>query len=94
MTDRIYTFNFQIYSTNIKLNDQQVIEYEFIQLGNTTCTINNQLILKSGSVLSRWKESIAVNQKTGTQYTLKWDNPSDPDNKLLVITKVELIVKK
>jgi aspartyl/asparaginyl beta-hydroxylase (cupin superfamily) len=88
MTDRAFTFNYQIYNRNAWLNDTNVFMYEFINLSNSSVTINNQMTLKGGTLLTRFKEDIQTGEKTATQYVIKFLNEADPNNALLVITKI------
>lgn len=88
MTDRAFTFNYQVYTKNAYLNDQNVFQYEFINLSTASVTLNNQLTLKAGTNLSQYKEDIQNGEKTATQYYIKFANDSDPTNSLLVITKI------
>lgn len=83
-----FIFTFQIYNDTTKLDDMEVHQYEFIMLGTNPCIINDQMELKLGSVLSRWKEDIQGGEKTAAQYTIKFPIPNDPDNSILVVTKV------
>jgi hypothetical protein len=83
-----FTFHFQIYKQNIVLNDTNVFMYEFIAMGKNPVIINNQLRLVAGTELFRFKEDILENQKTVTQYTLKFADNDSPDNAVLVITKI------
>ena len=86
--DRAFTFNYQIYSKNAWLNDTNVFMYEFINLSTASVQINNQMTLKAGTNLSRFKEDIQAGEKTATQYFIKFLDESDPTNSLLVITKI------
>lgn len=86
--DRAFYFNYQIYSKNAWLNDTNVYMYEFVNLSIAEVTLNNQLTLKAGTNLSRFKEDIQAGEKTATQYYIKFADETDPTNSLLVITKI------
>lgn len=92
MKDIAFTFFYNTYSKNVQLNDTNVFMYEFVVVGSTQVTINNQMTLKAGSNLSRFKEDIQAGEKTATQYNIKWLDEKDPANALLVITKVPVIL--
>lgn len=83
-----FIYQFEIVTTNRKLNDQQVYQYQFIVLGSPSVTINDVMVLRVGSGLDQWLEPINSGEKTKTQYTIKFANSKDPLNKLLVITKI------
>ena len=81
----IYTF----YDRDTLINDQNVVEYHFLNYGQNV-VINNCLLLTAPSpnTRSEYKETINEGEKTVTQYRLKFANSNPAQNKLLVISKV------
>ena len=81
----IYTF----YDRDTLINDQNVVEYHFLNYGNAV-TINNCLLLTAPSpnTRSEYKETINEGEKTVTQYRLKFSSQVTAQNRLLVISKV------
>ena len=83
-----FMFQYQLVTTNMNLNDQNVFKFRFIVLGANPVTINEVITLKLGSALSDFSEDINYGEKTKTQYRITFQNRIDPNNMLLVIQKI------
>lgn len=78
-----------------EINDQNVIEFEFVNLSNSQIKINSTIILETRNLANafyRWKETINENEKTQTIYKVIMDIPINTgrkDHGLLVIQKLK-----
>jgi len=88
-----FTYSFQLYDQDIQnITDQNVYSYEFRNLGDVPVWINNQLYLPGMTVsptMSIFNENMAENEKTKSQYSIRFETDTDFDlKKLLVIQKI------
>jgi hypothetical protein len=90
---RKYKFEFQIITTDTYLVDQNVTSYKFINKGDNTATLNNQMVLqlKSGFFYDSYEEMIYTNEKTAQGYKIVFGKQNGiKDNLLQVIKKIEV----
>ena len=90
---RKYKFEFQIITTDTYLVDQNVTSYKFINKGDNTATLNNQmeLKLKAGYFYDSYEEMIYTNEKTAQGYKIVFGTQNTIDkNELHVIKKIEV----
>lgn len=72
------------------INDQNVFEFEFRNLGDVPVWLNNSIYLPGLTVsetLSVYKESIDEGQKTKAQYSVRFETDTDFEYKQLLIIK-------
>lgn len=96
-----FVFHTDVYNTiksatfAIEINDQNVVQFEFINLSNSIVTINNSIKLEprnSPGAFYRWKEDIQENEKTQSIYKIQMDVKTAAiknDFGLLVIQKLK-----
>jgi len=94
-----FRFDFSLYDgkdpDKLSFDDTNVVEYEFINQGNSCCRINDGLLLypvSTGIDPTRWKGTINEKEHDTTAYRFRFeDAPVQVDprlDRLLVITKV------
>lgn len=92
--DRKYKFEFLLIDRDTKIEDQNVIQFTFINLGQTDVYINNQLYLEfrkpNNQTYSEFKEDIHTGQKTAQSYFIRFVKNDDKKNALQVIQKIEV----
>lgn len=87
--EKAFTFISEIISRNKKINDQNTFQYRFFNLGGTDLLINNTIPLPIvAPMFGQYTEDIQNNEKTATQYSVTFKVESDPNNKLLIISKI------
>jgi len=96
-----FIFHTEVYKTtpgkknSFEINDQNVIEFEFINLSNSQISINKSITLETRNLANsfyRWKETINENEKTQTIYKIIMDIPINTGRKdlgLIVIMKMK-----
>jgi len=90
---RKYKFEFQIITTDTYIVDQNATSYKFINKGDNTVTLNNQMVLqlKSGFFYDSYEEMIYTNEKTAQGYNIVFGHQNTIDkNELQVIKKIEV----
>lgn len=72
------------------VNDQNVYQFEFRNLGDVPVWINNNIYLPGmtvSGVMSRFIETINQDEKTKAQYTIRFATDSDFETQLLQVIK-------
>lgn len=74
ITEAQFVFRFMYYEKNTTINDTNVVQYEFINQGNTVIDINGMLLQPSASGLEpvRWIGAIQNNENDVTVYKVKF----------------------
>lgn len=74
ITEAQFVFRFMYYEKNTTINDTNVVQYEFINQGNTVIDINGMLLQPSASGLEpvRWISAIQNNENDVTVYKVKF----------------------
>ena len=77
-----FTFRFQYYDTDTVVNDTNVIEYEFVNVGRTSVLVNDMELFKDNSgggglglyedTFRRWKCKVNYNEVDTTIYRIKF----------------------
>lgn len=92
--DRKYKFEFLLIDRDTKIEDQNVTQFTFINLGQTDVYINNQLYLEfrktNNQTYSEFKEDIHTGQKTAQSYFIRFVGNDDKKKALQVIQKIEV----
>ena len=87
------SFNFlsELVETNKQIvNDQNVYQFEFRNLGDVPVWINNSIYLPGMNVsgkMSVYKETINQEEKTKAQYSIRFENDTDFEIQLLQVIK-------
>jgi hypothetical protein len=96
MTEK-YKFKFLLVTDDIILEDSDVKQFTFINLGAVNCTINNQLVLYATgtpqyNLAGRYTEVINSLEQTAQGYKLVFPAGSNPDQRFVqVIMKIKVI---
>lgn len=98
-TEQSFIFHTDVYKTqtgktfSIEINDQNVTQFEFINLSKSIVTINNSIVLEPRDQPNyQWKEDINENEKTQTIYKIQMSAPvttTKRDFGLVVIQKMK-----
>ena len=89
----IQAFNFltEVHKKDVQIvNDQNVFEFEFRNLGDVPVWINNNIFLPGITVseaMSIYKESIDQSEKTKAQYFVRFETDTDFEERNLIIIK-------
>ncbi len=83
-----FRFDIQQYKNDATIPDQNVYQYQFIVLGSTAVTINQNMTLRVGSPLASWLEPIKAGEKSAQVYKIRFQNSNDPNNLVIVISKI------
>lgn len=94
--DRKYKFNFLLIDQDIRLVDQNVIEWRFINIGEVDAMLNNNLLLQGSNpntnLFRVFDENMKTDQKTAQSYLVVFDKTANPTavKKIQVIQKIEV----
>ena len=93
--DRKYKFEFLLIDSDMKIEDQNVNQFTFINIGETDVFINNQLYLEhrklNAQTYSDFKEDIHTGQKTAQSYFIRFVKSGTKKNALQIIQKIEVL---
>lgn len=93
-SDRKYKFNFLLIDQDVRLVDQNVIEWRFINIGEQDAVLNNNFLLEAPKVNQFvncvYDENMKTNQKTAQSYNVVFKKLADKINKIQVIQKIEV----
>lgn len=93
-----FVFHIDVYKSQNKeysfeINDQNVVQFEFINLSKSIVVINNSIVLETrDNPFYQWKETINENEKTQNIYRVVMSRPTSPDKRdygLIVIQKMK-----
>ena len=92
--DRKYKFNFILIDQDIKIVDQNVNSFTFINKGTKNVSINNQLLLRGSNAGSNqfdtFSETLAIGEKTAQSYSIVFATGGNDTALLQVIQKIEV----
>lgn len=92
--DRKFKFEFLLIDRDTKIEDQNVIQFTFINIGQTDVFINSQLYLEfrklNNQTYSEFKEDIHTGQKTAQSYFIRFESKPNKQNALQIIQKIEV----
>lgn len=93
--DRKFKFNFLLIDQDIRLVDQNVIEYRFVNIGKVDAVLNNNFLLQSNNPTTNlqktFDENMKTDQKTAQSYSIVFDkNAIATEKKIQVIQKIEV----
>lgn len=84
-----FNFLFETITKNKQVMDQNTFAFKIINLGGTNCTINNSYpLIMAAPIFGVYEEKINTEEKTIAQYSIVFQNETDPANKVLIISKV------
>lgn len=95
--DRKYKFNFLLIDQDIRIVDQNVIEYRFVNIGEVDATINNNFLLQGSNpntnIQRVFDEAMKTDQKTAQSYSIVFDQNAQENaiKKIQVIQKIEVL---
>jgi len=92
--DRKYKFNFLLIDQDVRLVDQNVIEWRFINIGAVDAVINNNFLLEAPKLSlfaqTIYDENLKTNQKTAQSYSIVFQKNTGRLPKIQVIQKIEV----
>ena len=92
--DRKYKFNFLLIDQDVRLVDQNVIEWRFINIGEVDAVINNNFLLEAPKLSlfanTIYDENLKTNQKTAQSYSIVFKKNTQRIPKIQVIQKIEV----
>jgi hypothetical protein len=92
--ERKYKFNFLLIDQDIRLVDQNVIEWRFINIGGVDALINNNFLLEAPKLNTFanciFDENLKTNQKTAQSYSIVFVKNQQLRPKIQVIQKIEV----
>lgn len=97
--DRKYKFNFLLIDQDVRLVDQNVIEWRFINIGEVDAMINNNFLLQGSNPISNiqrvFDENMKTDQKTAQSYNIVFDQNAieNAKRKIQVVQKIEVFDK-
>ena len=97
--DRKYKFNFLLIDQDVRLVDQNVIEWRFINIGEVDAMINNNFLLQGSNPISNiqrvFDENMKTDQKTAQSYNIVFDQNAieNAKRKIQIVQKIEVFDK-
>ena len=97
--DRKFKFNFLLIDNDVRLVDQNVIEYRFVNIGEVDAVLNNNFLLQANNPATNlqktFDENMKTDQKTAQSYSIVFDKNAaqTAKKKIQVIQKIEVFDK-